>query len=254
MCVFLWLKRILLLFTGLLGGITVLCLLVQYGSAQQRIAPKEMEFPIAVPGTTLVMHELVLYEGGYLEDSKREHVENVAAILMENVGQAGIEHARVRLFWDGGYYVFEAEMLPGNSSVIALEKNKQEYMLRPWTGCDGMQKTAEGTWWIEGVQLENVGACKLRLTNISDHEISDLQLFFKDKVYQQDILLGGSTHCVNVGDLLPGDTVLLSPYRFVWEYSQVVCIRQKTLEKGGGTGEYRLTDFFSGRIISHNSK
>lgn len=225
-------KRGILLVSGALGSMLVICLLVQSGAALWQsdtpepakvfMPERSLAFPMEIPGTTLVARHLIWYEGGYLEDGSHTYEANVAAILLENTGTAAIECARVILRWEGGAYVFDVDMLPPHMSVIVLERDRQPYEIYEWTGCSGVQKSGTGDW--QGTVQVTESGIRLQITNPSDVTLHDVRIYFKDYLQEQDILVGGTVHSFTVGDIPPYTTVTAEPYRFVEGYSRIVRI------------------------------
>lgn len=225
------LRRGILLVAGIFGGVAVFCLLLQNGygmwepavTVGQVVYPQN-DLPMQVPGTTLAIHNLVRYEGGYLEDRSDIHVTDIAAILLENTGSAGIECARVILHWEDGDYVFDVTMLPPGMRVIVLEKDGQTYRQHPWTGCSGVQKTGDGDWSAFPVQIAVLDDTKLQLQNTTDMPIRRLQIYYKNYLPDDRILLGGVAYCYLVDQIPAGQSVTVEPYRFAWGYSKIVQI------------------------------
>lgn len=224
-------KRGFLLLTGVLGSALVLLLLILNGYAlwQPGVVVSPVPYtlnslPSDVPGTTLRIHNLVCYEGGYLEDGSDIYVSDVAAILLENTGTYGIRSARVILCWQGGAYVFDVEMLPPDTPVIVLEKDRQPYQQQAWTGCNGVQKTDEADWSVYPVQLAVQDQTKLQLKNQTDMPVTNLHIYYKNYLKDEQIFLGGTAYCYVVAEIPAGETVTVEPYRFVWGYSRIVQI------------------------------
>lgn len=230
MMMFARVRRGLLFVTGIIGSIFVVSVLVRSGSAlwqspEEPCAEQSLTFPMEIPGTNLVAHHLIWYEGGYLEDGSHEYEENVAAIMLENTGAADIECARVILGWGDGAYVFDADMLPRGMPVIVLERSRQPYEEKEWTTCQGVQKVAYDRW--DSSLAFSASDISIQITNPTDHTICDVRIYFKDYLQDQKVLMGGIVHSYEAGDIPPHTTITIEPYRFVEGYSKILWIQGK---------------------------
>lgn len=236
-----WIRRVGLLLLGLLGSTLVGWQLVKgAGPAaalpaeekpielvqQQIIIEKErLEFPYAIPGTTLVAQYLAVYEGPYLEDGSGEDVVDAAALVLRNTAPVGIDQARVELHWPQGSYVFELDTLPAEKTLVVLERNKQKYAKHEFTGCVGTQSTGSGDWTgYRYVTLEETGLATVKVTNISDTDLQDIRLQYKSFLSPPDVLVGGVTYSVGIPQLAAGESVEVTPFRYVRGYSRFVRI------------------------------
>ena len=134
-------RRGLLLVTGVLGSLVMICFLLQQADVLLHPvaveAAADMEsgflFPVQVPNTTLVIHDLMQYDSTLRK-------ENCAAIILENIGTSYVEKASVYINWDGGIYSFDAEKMQPHTPIILLERNRQLYEVHSWDGCSGKQE------------------------------------------------------------------------------------------------------------------
>lgn len=230
MCVVRRVRRGLLLVTGFLCSGLVLYVLVQNGAAiWQPIVGSTAEqaqpaMPMEIPGTTLVIRNFVRYEGSYLEDGSETYEADVLGILLENTGSYGIESARVILHWDEGTYVFDVDMLPPQMSAIVLEKDRRPYVIHSWTHCTGVQKSAQEDWSDDPIAVAIMDSTKLQLTNESAKTVTEVRIYYKNYLAEDNILLGGITYSYTVAQIPPKASVTIEPYRFVYGYSRIVRI------------------------------
>lgn len=180
-------------------------------------------FPIAVTDTYLIAQYPVLYEGPYIEDGSAEYVVDVAAIVLFNTARTGIEQAKVELLWDGGKYVFEAQMLPPRQMVMVLDKTRQKFEQHAWTECVGIQKMGEGEWLKQQELLvEETGDIEIIVKNRTEQTMHDIRIYYKSYLPGNQLYIGGITYCAGVETLAPGACVKIRPYCYVKNYSQIV--------------------------------
>lgn len=185
----------------------------------------DLLFPIAVPDTCLIAQYPVLYEGPYLEDGSDEYVVDVAAIVLFNTARTGIDHARVVLQWDQGEYVFEAQMLPPREAVMVLDKSRQKFQQHQWTACEGLQQMGEGNWLDQqALVVEEVDMAMIQVQNITDKPLQDIRIYHKSYLLPDEVYIGGITYCAGIKYLAPGESVQISPFRYVKDYSKIVRI------------------------------
>lgn len=180
-------------------------------------------FPIAVPDTCLIAQYPVLYEGPYVEDGSDEYVVDVASIVLFNTARTGIDYARVVLQWDQGEYVFEAQMLPPRGAVMVLDKGRQKFQQHQWTACKGTQQMGEGNWLDRQViTVEEVDSTTIRIENVTDDPLQDVRIYYKSYLLPDELYIGGITYCAGIKNLAPGESVQISPFRYVKDYSKIV--------------------------------
>ena len=218
----------LILITGVMCSVIVMSILVRNCAASWNWETDSVAqihcFPISVPGTALVIRNLISYEGEFIEDVNGTFETNMVAACLENVGTKGIECARVVLSWPDGAYVFDVEMLPAGMTAVVLEKYKQPYSLHPWSQCGGVQKTAIDNWLDTEIKVIPITQTKIKIQNETDHVLSDTTIYFKNYMQDEDLLLGGVVYSYHAGSLAPGDTIIVEPYYYVQDYSMIVRI------------------------------
>ena len=219
-------RRGLLIAVGTMGGLIAAYLLLCNVSAVWRSADPASEglsvFPMQVPGTTLVIENLVNYEGEYMENNDLSFESELAAVRLINQGENGVECARVILEWSDGAYVFDVDMLPPGASAVVLEKYRSPYAVQLWTECRGIQKADDSAWMSIPAVITPDGPTQIHLENPTDNTIRNVTLYYKHYLPENQLLLGGIVYASRVGDLLPGATVTLQPERFSWGNSQIV--------------------------------
>lgn len=187
---------------------------------------KELEFPIVVKGSELIAEHAVRYEGPFLEDTKQEPVSDVLALMVYNPGGKFVDNALLCLQQGERVLLFEITMLPPGSRVLVLEKNAQPYTEDGFSRCMclSLELMPEGERKDITVKEEN-GA--LVIENLSDKEINNVTLFYKQFDHKEGFYLGGYTNRTNIGEVLPGKSREIMPYRYVLGYSKVVAVTEE---------------------------
>ena len=168
----------------------------------------EMDFPMAVPETSLSVLQLNSYEGPYLESEEPKETVKSAAVLVENKGGLYVSQGAVVLEQAGKQLVFEIKDLPAGQRVLVLEKDAQAVdNFHGWT-CYGWcrEEYPEQQSWIEIKQISQ----GLAVTNVTDHTLQVVHLTLKRQASQGNTLIGGISLQRELQNLKPGETRFLS--------------------------------------------
>ena len=182
-------------------------------------------FPLALQYTTLVVEALSSYDGPWLENGSEENVMGVAALLVHNTGTIGIEYARISLMQNGQEMIFDATYIPPKGSVLLLEENKSPYCDAPVTQCR-YRTVIPGDFDMSQreVRIEEEGLGSLKVTNLTEEPMHCVRVFYKHHEGQSDLYVGGITYSVVIPDLQPGETRIVTPYRYACGYALVVAV------------------------------
>lgn len=219
-------RRILLLLMGMSLG---LALSVYTGAVEQSALAQEetaeaeaLEFPASVPGTSLTVLGKGYYEGPFLEAETEAHVFDIAALIVRNDGEGRVD-GEVRLLCGGEEYRFAFTGLGAGETVMALEAQARRWgdgALTDLTGSASLEeRQALGP---EELLLEEAGDITLRLTNLTDAPMEDLELWFKSYDSGSGIYIGGIAYRLPLEPIPPGESIEVSPYRYVQGYSKVI--------------------------------
>ena len=194
--------------------------LIQTGNEQE-----DTSFPLALQYTTLVVEAFSSYDGPWLEDGSEENVIGVAALLVRNTGTVGIEYARITLQQNGREMTFDATYIPPKGSILLLEEEKQPYTDAPVTQCR-YRTVIPGDFDLSKreIRIEEEGMGSLKVTNLTDQPMGCVRVFYKHHEGQADLYVGGITYSVVIPDLQPGETRIITPYRYACGYALVVAV------------------------------
>lgn len=185
----------------------------------------EMGLPCAFRYTSLVARSLTVYDGPSLEDGVDVVLEGTAALVLENTGTIGIEFAQVILVQDGQDLRFDATYIPPRATVLVVEKNRTPYSNAPVENCR-VRTVIPGSfdWSKDSIRIEEQGLGSLAVTNLTDQPIRCTRVFYKQHDGGADMYIGGITFSAVLNDLLPGETRVITPYRYACGYSAVVAV------------------------------
>lgn len=202
------------------------CLGIQV-AAQQGSEPvsEGMFLPIEVEGTALTAVEMVAFEGPFWEDGSGREVVDAAGMLLRNHGVDMIKTATVVLEQRGRTLRFTVTCLPPGETALVVEERAQPYLPGEITRCYGSGVT--GAQWVPGIRTEQRKDHTIRVINDTDSDLSGLRLHFKSHHGESGVYIGGISYSVEIGILMAGESVILSPFRYVSGYSRVVAVTQE---------------------------
>lgn len=183
------------------------------------------KLPCQIPYTNLIARQLAAYDGPYLEDGTDEELVGIAALVLENTSTIGIEYVQVVVTQGGQELTFDATYLPPRSKVLILEKNRTMYSDRPIDGCR-CRTLIPGTydWEKDQVAIGQGEGFSMTVTNLTDRTLPFVRVFYKQHDGAADLHIGGITLSAVIPDLLPGETRVVTPYRYAGDYSAVVAV------------------------------
>lgn len=222
-------RRMLLLITGALWSVAFFGLLC-INAAAQYVAAREpepteacLQLPCQVADTQLMAQQLVIYEGAFREDGSDREVGETAALLITNEGGTMVSEGAVILDWGTDRMVFEIFGLPPGATVLVQEKDEKRFWGQDFTACYGWTRT-EYPENMGAVTVEEAGGSCMLVINRSDGTVPLVRIRFKSWDKESGIYIGGICYSVEVEDLRPGETRVISPWHYVCGYSKVVCI------------------------------
>lgn len=187
---------------------------------------KELEFPIVVKGSELIAEYAVRYEGPFLENEVQEPVSDVMSLMVYNPGSAFIGNTLLCLQQGERVLLFEISMLPPGSRVLVLEKNGQIYSEEVFSRCICLSLELMQEWETKDITVKEENGA-LVIENRSDRKVNGITLCYKQFDHKEGFYLGGYTDRANIGDLLPGESREIAPFRYVSGYSKVVAVLEK---------------------------
>lgn len=209
----------------LVFGISIACqCLASTGLLSQLKTAGLRRYPIAVEGTSLLVRQMVNYEGPFWEDGTSASVERVAALLVENAGGEFVSRGAIILQWEEQTLVFELYVLPPGEKMLVLEKDRQDLPTLQPEMCYGWSQ-GEYPEYVPWIAVEEGGGTTMVVENRGSERIPLVQICYKTRNRSSGIFLGGIAYTVEVRNLRPGERRLLTPFRYTCENSEVVRIQ-----------------------------
>ena len=185
--------------------------------------------PCEIAGCDLVAEQLLRYDGPFFENGSREEVTDVAALILRNAGEEGVEAATIFLFQEGNRLVFEATQIPPGAAVLVLERDCKLYTGEPLVDCSGFAEK-ESTGWFPNafVAIQNTDMGSISVMNRTDQHMQGIRLYYKTAYEGGLFYLGGITYETEIGELAPGEHAYASPEHYASGSSKIVRVLFET--------------------------
>ncbi len=180
-------------------------------------------FPYTISEEGLVIEQISPYNGYYIEDASDKEVSGVAAIVVTNNG-GDLEFAGIGISQGERSLAFSASQIPAGATVIIQEQTGASYSSsEPYYSATATTRRAEHFEMSEElVTVEDTGNNTLSVTNISGLVLSEVKVFFKNYLSEEDIYVGGITYSVTLKDVEPDTVTEVSAGHYDSQYSRVV--------------------------------
>lgn len=185
------------------------------------VYPMKMEFPYALVDVPLILHGLYGYEGPYVEDKSNREVCDVAAVVVENVGDVMLTNTCIAVYTQQDCFLFFAQGLPAGEKTMVLEaKEKVYYGGAPITcwAATGKEKTVA----VERIALRQLGSDVLEVTGQGGKGLDDFVILHKNWSKEADAYMGGVVYETYVEELKPNQILLVKPDFYVGSISRIV--------------------------------
>ena len=222
---YIYFKRIALSVFGifLVGMLAMLLVLWNILPSRADAQTATIEFPFLIPGTDLIAEYFVSYEGDFFEDGSGEFVIDNAALCVYNRGETYIDFAAIHIQTEEQDYHFEGTCIPPHAKVVILEKDKKTHTKSDVRYAEGHTVISIKESVADHLRIENKGMVQLKVTNQGNLPLENIRLYYKRYDTQWGIYVGGVTYATPVGDLLPGESIVISPACYVNGYCKVFC-------------------------------
>ena len=166
------------------------------------------------------------YSGYYIEDGSEEKVENVAVITVKNTSDEAIEYGTLRLSQGEKELKFQFSLIPSGAEAIVMEAERQPYDQEAAVSYEGstvanleaMDKAEDK------VSVETVGDGGISVTNVSKQDISELRIFYKNRL-DESTYMGGIAYNSKIENLNSGESKVIYPSHFSAEYGEIMMVR-----------------------------
>lgn len=181
----------------------------------------ESEFPFLIRGTTLIAETLGLYEGEMIEKDRDDYLVDAAVLEVHNYGLQEILFTKIILNFQEKDMLFIGTNIPPGATVLIVERDGQQWTQENCIGYQG-EATYETTVKTNALQIKEVDMGTLALTNPTAIPMEDIWLYYKNYLPEGEVYLGGITYVEKIPLIKPGETLMISPYRYASEYSKII--------------------------------
>lgn len=193
--------------------------------------------PYQIPNTSLELQSVKPYDGTYLEDGSDTAIEQVAMLLVKNVGTKAVEYAKITMTYGDKTLQFEAKSLGAGERMVVQESSKQSCASGKLLSCDADVATLDTLDMAsDSISITDNGNNTLTVTNLTGEDIPVVRIFYKYYMEDMDIFVGGITYTAKITGLKAGASVTVSPTHYASSGSVVVMVRTYTEDvTTGGT-------------------
>lgn len=231
-------RRVLLLVMGLgIGGLLLVLFCAEVSNTPgieavaETVAVEATQsiwtLPCQIPGTCLTAQTLAVYDGPFQEDGSGDEVIGVTALVLHNDSGAFLDWGEVALETGDVTLRFTFTALPPDATILVPERDRQKDRPSVFTCCRGETQEAR-TQFVEDIRIEEVDAITLAVTNLGEEPWEGLRVYYKSYNSQAQMYVGGNTYTVSIPLLEPGQTVEITPYHYVKNYTKVVSATGET--------------------------
>lgn len=185
-----------------------------------------VKLPYAVPNTGIVILSVNSYDGVFLEDGFSTPATGICALLILNRGESDAELIAVSMNCDGEPLTFIASDVPAGAYVFVQERSGAKYVKGEYTDCE-VEVADDVTLGLaaDEIRFEENEDGSLTVTNLTDKSYSEVRLFYKFYMPDEDVYVGGITYTVRIQSLAAHDSINVKPSHYFPGSSKVVMVR-----------------------------
>ncbi len=179
-------------------------------------------FPYAIPGTDLVVQQISPYSGYYLEDGSDRSVDNIAAIVVTNNGEA-LDFVGIGIAQGLTSLAFSGSQIPAHSTVIIQEQTGAMFPSGEYNTCTATMTASTGMQTSsDDIVITDNGNNTFTVANISEKTIPEVTVYFKNYLPDEDVYVGGITYHITLEDIEPDTGVEVNSGHYASGYSVIV--------------------------------
>lgn len=192
----------------------------------QKNSLSSQSFPQAVGDGALAVVSVGEYTGAYIEDGTDIMVENVAAVIVQNISDKPIQHATLNLSTgEEKLYTFALSTLPVGRSALVLDTDKKllaaDTEITTFSAdvkkCDVFETNSDKI----KVTFEN-GV--LKLTNLTDSDFRGVYVRYKNFT-AGNVYFGGITYSASFDNVGAKGTYEYKAAHYYKDYSQIIMVQ-----------------------------
>ena len=184
-----------------------------------------VQLPCEVPGESLLIEKIAPYSGIYVEDGTNSTVENVAMMLVTNIGDAPVEFTVINAQYEGGELLFHLSTLPAGASAVVQAQGAAAIPDGKLLGCTATV-IHRGDLSMSDTQVTVVdnGDGSLTVTNLTEQTIPTVRVFYKYYMEQENLFVGGISFTAKLNQLGAGESITLRPAHYSAGSSRVMMV------------------------------
>ena len=186
-----------------------------------------LAFPLELESSSLVIEEMLRYQGAFWEDGSGRQVEDAAGLMLYNPTDRLIEFAAFALEENGKTLYFFVHHLPPESRCLVLEKNGQTCDPEQVTKC----RELSIRWSHQELSREQIDYVGLgpimTIVNRDPRELSHVVVRYKRYVPGGDYYLGGTVFTVHLFGLRTEERRTIQPEYYETTDARIVGIEIK---------------------------
>ena len=193
-----------------------------------KITSKEpVKFPVSLANDTLVVENILSYQGAFWEDGSGRYVENAAGLMVYNPTDQLLEFAAFAIEENEKTFYFFVHHLPPQSRCLVLEKNGKSCVTEGVTNC----RELSVRWShqeLSKAQIDYVGlGAEMTVVNRDSRELSHVVVRYKRYASAEDYYLGGTVFTVHLFDLRTEERRTVQPEHYITTDARIVGIEIK---------------------------
>ena len=182
-------------------------------------------FPCKIPEYGLVIEKMAPYSGMFVEDGSNANTQNVAMLLVRNLGDFPVEYTQICVEYGQEKLLFDISALPVGEKLVVQEKNGKPAPEGNAVAATAMVVQRADMEMSEGkVRVTDNGDNTLTIENVTDQTIPTVRVFYKYYMEEEGIFVGGIAFTVRVTRLEPGASVRIQPSHYTSQTSRVVMV------------------------------
>lgn len=182
-------------------------------------------FPYRIPEYDLVIEKMAPYSGLFVENGANQTRNDVAMLLVHNDSKLPVEFAQIRIQYAQEELLFDLSALPAGEKLVVQEKNGKAIPNENASSATAMVVQRPDMQMSENqVQVTDNGDNTLTVRNLTGQTIPTVRVFYKYRMSEEDIFVGGISFTVRITNLGAGASVTIQPSHYTSQTSRVVMV------------------------------
>lgn len=191
-----------------------------HGTSQETTTPQAtpthavVALPYTLPGSGLIVEDVLSYDGVYPEDQSGDTVSQISALMLYNPSERMVDFGALALEKDGKQHYFFVYCLPPGGRCLILEKHRQPFTQGAITEC----RELSVRWEYQDLKREELNYLgfgqSLTIVNQTSRQQRHVTVWYKQYVHDKGYYLGGVAYSAHVFRLSPNEQRTLMPSHY----------------------------------------